>query len=257
MTHGDAIRPTASARGAATRVGKATGVALWRQVADHFEQAIAAGTYSAGMRLPPEKEVAERFHVNRHTVRRALAELGTRGLVRSARGSGTYVEAQRIAYPIASRTRFSEIVGASGRQPGGRLVASATEAASAVVARRLGIKTGAAVVRLELLRHADGVPICIGTTWLPAERFPDAASIYTTRRSITRMLSACGVTDYRRAKTRVVAAAADFDDSLRLDMKPGSPILLVESVDIDMQGRPVLATRARFAADRVEFVIES
>ncbi len=43
-------------------------------------------------------------------MRRALATLAERGLVRAERGSGTYVEAPRLAYPLRSRTRFSEIV---------------------------------------------------------------------------------------------------------------------------------------------------
>ena len=95
-----------------------TGVALWRQVADDIERGIADGTFAAGDRLPGETEIAETYRVNRHTVRRALATLAERGLVRAERGSGTYIEAQRLAYPLRSRTRFSEIVGAgvaSGR----------------------------------------------------------------------------------------------------------------------------------------------
>src|SRR5262245_13541044 len=89
-----------------------TGIAIWRHVADSLERAIAAGEYAVGSKLPAEKEIADLFRVNRHTVRRALAALAERGLIRSERGSGTYVEAHRIAYPIGSRTRFTEIVGA-------------------------------------------------------------------------------------------------------------------------------------------------
>ncbi|MDB5513917.1 MAG: putative transcriptional regulator, partial [Tardiphaga sp.] len=88
-----------------------SGVALWRQVADGIERGIADGTFSAGERLPGENEIAETYRVNRHTVRRALATLAERGFVRAERGSGTYVEAPRLAYPLRSRTRFSEIVG--------------------------------------------------------------------------------------------------------------------------------------------------
>jgi Bacterial regulatory proteins, gntR family len=51
----------------ARRTGKAAGVALWRQVADHLERAIAAGQYGAGARLPAETEIAALFGVNRHT----------------------------------------------------------------------------------------------------------------------------------------------------------------------------------------------
>src|SRR5690242_10036862 len=97
------------------------GVTLWRRIADDFEQAIATGAFRAGDRLPAETEIAGRFGVNRHTVRRALAALAERGLVRAERGSGTFVEAQRLAYPIGVRTRFSEIVGTAGQEAAGRL----------------------------------------------------------------------------------------------------------------------------------------
>ena len=83
------------------------GVALWRRVADEIERAIAVGQFQPGAKLPSEFDVAERFGVNRHTVRRAIATLAERGLVRAERGSGTYVEAQRLAYPIRARTRWA------------------------------------------------------------------------------------------------------------------------------------------------------
>src|SRR5258708_18885229 len=99
----------------------APGVTLWRRIADDLEQAIALGTHAAGDRLPGEVEIAARFGVNRHTVRHALAELTRRGLVRAERGSGTYVERKRLAYPIGARTRFSEFVATAGRQPESRV----------------------------------------------------------------------------------------------------------------------------------------
>ena len=63
-------------------------------------------------------------------MRRALATLAERGLVRAERGSGTYVEAPRLAYPLRSRTRFSEIVGAGGHEPRGQMIAASEEPAT-------------------------------------------------------------------------------------------------------------------------------
>ena len=60
----------------------------------------------------------------------ASLRIAGRGLVRAARGSGTFVEGGRLAYPISRRTRFSEIVGTAGREAGGCLVASRLEPAS-------------------------------------------------------------------------------------------------------------------------------
>lgn len=234
-----------------------TGVTLWRRVADGLERGIGDGTYPAQSRLPGEMEIAERYGVNRHTVRRAIATLAERGLLRAERGSGTYVEASRIPYPIQSRTRFSEIVGTSGREAGGRLIASTTEDASRDIARRLDLKTSAPVVRIDAIRQADRVPICVGTSWLPAERFADAARIYAAKRSITGVLAQFSVRDYRRASTRLTAGLADASDAMWLNLEPGSAVVVVDSVDVDPDGRPVVTSRARFAAERVEFTFES
>src|ERR1700743_3939091 len=107
-----------------------SGVALWRHVADGIERGIADGSYAAGEKLPGETEIAGMYRGNRHTVRRALATLAERGLVRAERGRGTYVEAPRIAYPLRSRTRFSEIVGAGGHEPSGKLLDASEDIAT-------------------------------------------------------------------------------------------------------------------------------
>jgi GntR family phosphonate transport system transcriptional regulator len=234
-----------------------SGVALWRQVADGIERGIADGTFAAGERLPGENEIAETYRVNRHTVRRALATLAERGFVRAERGSGTYVEAPRLAYPLRSRTRFSEIVGAGGREPRGQLIAASNESATRELARQLDLKTGAPLVRIETLRLADLTPICLGTTWLAAERFPEAGRIYQRLRSMTKLLAHHGIRDYRRASTRITAAIVDATDAVRLDLALGRPILVVDSTDVDADGKPLLTTHARFAAERVEFVVEN
>jgi GntR family phosphonate transport system transcriptional regulator len=235
----------------------ASGVTLWRRIADDLERAIALGTHAAGERLPGEIEIAARLSVNRHTVRRALAELTERGLIRAERGSGTYVEGSRLAYPIGARTRFSEIVGSAGRDPGGRLIGHGRESAAKDIARKLGLKVGDEVVRLEILRSADRVPICVTTGWLPAARAADAARVFRTCRSITAMLAHFGIKDYRRKSTRVTAAAAEAVDAQRLRLAPGRAILVVDSINITPTGTPILVSRTRFAADRVELVVES
>ena len=233
-----------------------SGILLWRRIADELEQSIARGAFEPGSKLPGEVEIAERFGVNRHTVRRAIAALAQRGLVRAERGSGTYIEPRRIPYPIRPRTRFSEIVGGAGHAAAGRLIAHAIEAAEAGLARRLRLKAGTPLLRLDLLRQADRVPLCAASTWLEARRFPDAARVYAGSHSITRMLAQFGIRNYARKTSRVTAAIAEAADAAVLRIALGRPLLVVDSVDVDADGAPILATRARFAADRLELVIE-
>jgi GntR family transcriptional regulator, phosphonate transport system regulatory protein len=235
----------------------ASGVALWRQVADGIERGIADGTFAPGEKLPGETEIAETYRVNRHTVRRALAALAERGLVRAERGSGTYIEAPKLAYPLRSRTRFSEIVGAGGQEPRGQLIDASQDVATRELARALGVKTGEPLIRIEALRSADRTPICISTTWLSAERFPDAGDVFTSVRSMTKLLAHYGIRDYRRASTKITAAIADATDAARLDLALGRPVLVVDATDVDNNGKPLVTKRSRFAAERVEFLVEN
>lgn len=63
---------------------------FWR-IVENIEASIDSGTYSAGSRLPPERELAETFDVSRPTIREAIIALEVRGKIEVKTGSGVYV----------------------------------------------------------------------------------------------------------------------------------------------------------------------
>src|SRR5258706_15448445 len=168
-------------------------------------------------------------------------------MVRAGRDRDPFVGPRRLAYPIGVRTRFSEIVGTAGREVGGRLIADTQEPATRAVAQRLGLAAGDAVVRLEILRSADRVPISIGTTWLPASRMGDAAKVFRVKRGLTATFAHYGIRDYRRQSTQITAAMADATDAQRLRIAPRPPVLLVESIDVGPSREPLSTKRTPVA----------
>jgi GntR family mannosyl-D-glycerate transport/metabolism transcriptional repressor len=64
---------------------------LYRRIAGVLRVEIAAGELKAGSQLPTIAALAQRFQVASVTVREALRLLTEEGLIRSRRGSGTYV----------------------------------------------------------------------------------------------------------------------------------------------------------------------
>jgi GntR family phosphonate transport system transcriptional regulator len=74
---------------------------------------------------------------------------------------------------------------------------------------------------------------------------------------MTKLLAHYGVRDYRRASTKITAAIADATDATHLDLPLGRPVLVVDATDVDTSDRPLVTKRTRFAAERVEFVVES
>ncbi|MFC0408335.1 phosphonate metabolism transcriptional regulator PhnF [Roseomonas elaeocarpi] len=227
------------------------GLIAWRQIADALEAEIATGALRPGAKLATEAQLATRFAVNRHTVRRALAALTERGLVRSAQGSGTFVEAAPLRYPIGPRTRFSEIATAAGREAWGRLLEAHTVLAEPWVAEALELAPGTPVLALHSRHEADGVPISAGVTYLPLPRFAGFDRLYAETGSLTRAYAAHGVTDYLRRSTQISARIAEPAEAAQLALAPGRAVLVIESVNTDAEGAVIQATRSCFAADRV------
>ena len=70
---------------------------LYRQVAEQIRALIEAGELKPGSRLPPERELAERFAVSRPTVREALIVLEVEGHIQIRMGSGVYISSRPIS----------------------------------------------------------------------------------------------------------------------------------------------------------------
>jgi len=64
---------------------------LYRQIADQIRGLIRSGEFTAGARLPPERDLARQLGVSRPSVREALIALEVEGLVEVRIGSGIYV----------------------------------------------------------------------------------------------------------------------------------------------------------------------
>ncbi|PWS36314.1 phosphonate metabolism transcriptional regulator PhnF [Falsiroseomonas bella] len=251
------MTPDAVAPDQSTGLTRRQGIALWRQIQHTLEAEIADGRHKPGARLPTEAELSARFAVNRHTVRRAMEELQGRGLVRIEQGRGSFVAEDVVDYRLGPRTRFSENIRAQNREPAGRILRIAEVPAEAGLAEALGIRRGRAVVLVERLALADGRPVVIGTHHFPAARFPQLPELLAQNPSITAALAACGVPDYRRRVTRITARLPTPEEADLLQQSRSRPVLVTEAVNTDPAGAVVDVTQSRYAAGRVQLVVES
>lgn len=131
--------------------------ALFEEVAAALRDEIATGTTSAGL-LGTEASIARRFGVSLGTVRQALKELVTEGLVIPVHGRGWFV-----ASPDMPLTRTDEVVQRMrGEIRSGPLSKATTLPGEALLAQRYGVARGTirrALAQLEnegLVRRMSG-----------------------------------------------------------------------------------------------------
>jgi DNA-binding FadR family transcriptional regulator len=84
---------------------------LSHQVADQVEEAIVAGRFKVGSRLPAEQKLADQFEVSRNVVREALKIVQERGLVVIVNGSGAYVSQPDSGAMRDALGRYLRLVG--------------------------------------------------------------------------------------------------------------------------------------------------
>ncbi|WP_208948270.1 phosphonate metabolism transcriptional regulator PhnF [Segnochrobactrum spirostomi] len=251
------MREVSGKRRSGEEVARGLGVAVWRQIADRLRDEIVAGTWAPATRLPTESELAMRFGVNRHTVRRAIAVLATESLVRADQGRGTFVAERPLPYPIAERTRFAANAAAAARVGRAEILGHTHETAAPRLAERLALPLDAPLHRIEMMNTLDDLPFSVATIWVSAERFPEFPNCCAATGSVTAAFARLGVTDYFRRETRITAVMPDKDDAERLGVDTTRPLIITESVDVDPEGRPISTLRTRFLADRIELIVAS
>lgn len=227
---------------------------LWRNVAVTLENEISSGTFPEGCRMPTDVALAKRFKVNRHTARRALAELANRGMLKAQPQVGYFVAPLRLMVHIGPDSRLSETIERAGFRAGLSHVTHSVRLPPERVAKGLRVAGRTTVHQLEFVRRANELPVAIVTYWLPADRFPNAPKLLANGANVRAGLARAGVRGIQRVRSNVTARRADEAEAEILDMAPGSTILCLEVVDEDGSGEPVAVVLYRFNASRTELV---
>ena len=235
-------------------INRHSGEAVYSQIARLLDEEIQK-FYKAGDCLPSEQELADRFGVNRHTVRRAIEQLMENGLVERQHGKGTFVLDLPLDYAIGKITRFTETLESVGKTTSNKIIRKLIVPARSGVAHRLELAEEQDVVWIETLRFTDGKPVCLISHFLPLAQFPDMFDAYAGG-SLHRFIRTQYGIALRRTESLITAALPQGDDAVLLGMPQNRPVLRVKSVNVcERDGTPLEYALTRFRADRIQLRI--
>ena len=89
---------------------------LYAQVKERLKELIQSGAYPEGSKLPSEKELCEKYHVSRITVRKAIEQLESNGMIYSVHGKGTFVKTTTIDSSLMKVSSFGDTLAQKGFQ---------------------------------------------------------------------------------------------------------------------------------------------
>lgn len=203
-----------------------------------------------GSSVPSERALAAASGVSRMTARRALDELTREGRLVREVGRGSFVARPAVNLPL-HLTGFSEDMAARGITASSRVLQLAEGPADAVTAEALGLDEGAAVVRLDRVRLADGRPMAIERTALDASVVPGLAEVDFSARSLYSVLESRYDVRFDAGQQTIRAGIIRPEDAAELGVEHGSAAL--EFVRVSGRGgQAIERTVSTYPGDRFE-----
>lgn len=205
---------------------------LFLQIRRMVLRAIRVQELQPRQRMPSVNELSDKLGVSRMTVRQALQVLIQEGWLYTVPGKGTFIaERPHIEQNLQNLKGWTEEIRAQGMIPSTHTISIEAIPADRPAALHLNLPPGEPVYRIVRLRYANDFPLTLEKTHLVASRFPEIgqhlqqpyASLYNVMRQSYHV-------NPTRAVQTLEAGEADQASAELLDLKPGSPILILERI---------------------------
>jgi GntR family transcriptional regulator len=228
------------------------------QISAWIKDLIQSGRYETGAYLPSEVELARICQVNRNTLRQAILELTSAGILKKEKGFGTYVCAEAplaIKHKLQSISSFSDDLRELGIVEQTRIIKKGEEAAKEQVARRLILGQNAKVVAIRRLRTGNKVPFVYEESYLPYFTFRTILEMDLTR-SMYQIIHERFHVTLARSEQHIRAVNLKGRIASYLSVPENTAAFFMESLTYDENNIPVELLHSYYRGDMYVFEVE-
>ncbi|CAL8481154.1 GntR family transcriptional regulator [Caballeronia sp. S22] len=238
-----------------TAMPTSPGGTRYKEVKEAMLAALTAREWKGGEVIPSEKRLAERFGVSIGTLRKAIDELCAEKILIRHQGLGTFVAQHRRDRHFF---RFFRVVRRDGERtyPAVTLVNFKKAKASALIAAKLGIESGARLFVFTNALSLHGKAVLIDTVMLPEAKFPDLTETMLRDRTDTLYnfyQDAFGINVTGTDERLRIARASELESEL-LKIDVAGPVLEVERVAYSFNQLPVEYRLTHINTEDYEYV---
>lgn len=211
----------------------------------------------AGQKMDSESRLAERFNVNRHTLRRAVDSLVQEGLIERRRGVGLFVLDPPFDYPLEADTRLTANLAHMRTRGQRELLRKFSAPAGSPVSEILQVSPETQTFCLEYLIRTEKKTLSLASHYFVYKPFEKIFHEFDKSGSLHAFIKKHYGLQLKRVSSVISAGAPNPDDATFLRIPKTLPVLTVRSVNIDKAtGKPVEYVRSRFRSDRIELSVK-
>ncbi|MEL6893672.1 MAG: GntR family transcriptional regulator [Actinomycetota bacterium] len=228
-------------------------------ISNDLRARIAAAEFGPGERLPAQHSLAEEYGVTLMTLRHALSQLESDGLVRASKGRGTFVtEPAQVRYDLDHLRSFSQEMRDQGIHVETSLVGVGfdPDPVDDTAARAALDVDAAAIVELVRRRSIATEPVVLQRSFLTAALWSKiAGEDFSSVSLYDALATSCGLTVDSASET-IRSVGLSTADAAILELEPGLPVLESRRTSRTADGTPFLHDRAMMRGDVTEIRTE-
>lgn len=217
------------------KIDRDSSTALHQQISTPLENMIASGELPPGQIIEDEVSLAKRLEISRPTVRRAMQDLVSKGLLSRRRGVGTRVSPSPFQRQIKLSSLTEDFIDA-GHTTRTEVLRYEVRFANEEIAENLACDTGDEIVFFERLRWLDNSRLALMQSYVPSDIAPSLTDL--DRDGFYRCLAASGV-QLSSGYQQVGAKNASEREAKLLHLEPGSAVVTMRRTSYDTDGRIV------------------
>ena len=230
---------------------------LYHQLKQEILRQIHNGTLDPGSTLPGERELENQYDVSQITVRRALSELAQEGSISRQPGRGSFVLAHKIEHSSVRPGGLFDDVVAQGLRVWSQLLEYKWLAATRGVAVKLNVSHGSSVLFIQRLLCTGSEPLGVFADYYSVGEDVVLTHEEIESTPITRLLEQQYGIALGRVERTIEATLVLENEARLLQVRPGSPVLLVELLIYEESGRPLCFKKNLYRGDRYKYRLAS
>lgn len=225
---------------------------LYVQIKEALKRRILEGEYAPHEQLPSENALMAAFGVSRITVRQALRDLHSEGLVFSAQGKGTFVRKPKAVQDLHRLEGLGEAMTPKGYETSARLIGIQERRPTREIRENLRLKPDDEVIEVKRVRYLNREPISVDLSYFPPQLGLRLFGRDLTADIFPMLENELGI-PLGAADIKLEALLADDVTIRLLGMSPGDPIMRVERLTYDRAGNPIDFEYLSFRGDAYQY----
>ena len=236
-------------------LSRTRGTSLHRQLFVVLRERIISGHFAPGSAMPKEEDLCLQFDVSRITVRRALTDLESHGLVDRRQGRRTFVRADLPTPRAAATLSYVDALHKTATETKAEVLSVETTTVPNAVAEQLQLEQGALAVHALRLRKAGGVTLMVSDAWIP-EPFGGLVTVAALKKkALYEILMDQGMV-FGRVIQEITAIVADPTYARWLNTEVGTPLLRLTRIVHDATRLPVQHLTVTVSPERSRILMD-